>query len=50
MKVKRNVQINITTFAFMLTLGACSQPLSHRERGLSLVVEPGQLAGHLSGA
>jgi osmotically inducible lipoprotein OsmB len=54
MTIKRNLQTGLTALALMLTLGACSQPLSNREKG-ALVgggagAAGGALVGGLTGA
>ena len=49
MRAKHNLQLSITTFAFMLTLGACSQPLRHRERGALIGGGAGAAGGALIG-
>ena len=49
MKVKRNLQFGVTTFAFVLTLGACSQPLSNREQGALVGGGAGAAGGALIG-
>ena len=47
MKVNQHLQMSITTCALMLTLGACSQPLSGREKGALVGGGAGRLAAHL---
>ena len=49
MKVKRHLQISITAGALMLTLGACSQPLSGREKGALIGGGAGAAGGALIG-
>lgn len=49
MNRKRNLQMSITTFAFMFTLGACSQPLSNREQGALIGGGAGAAGGALIG-
>jgi len=49
MRVKRNLQISFATLAVMVTLGACSQPLSHRERGALIGGGAGAAGGALIG-
>jgi len=49
MRSKRNLRIGITTLAFTLALGACSQPLSHRERGALVGGGAGAAGGALIG-
>ena len=48
MRTKHNWRGGITMLAVALTLGACSQPLSNRERVRSSVVEPERLVARLS--
>jgi outer membrane lipoprotein SlyB len=49
MKTKRNLQLGFATLSLMLTLGACSQPLSNRERGALIGGGAGAAGGALIG-
>jgi len=49
MKAKRHLQMSIMTGALMLTLGACSQPLSGREKGALIGGGAGAAGGALIG-
>jgi len=49
MRARRNVQVGIMTVTFMVTLGACSQPLSNRERGALIGGGAGAAGGALIG-
>lgn len=49
MKVQRNLQLCMATGAVLLTLGACSQPLSGREKGALLGGGAGAAGGALIG-
>ncbi len=49
MKVNQHLQMSIMTCALMLTLGACSQPLSGREKGALVGGGAGAAGGALIG-
>lgn len=49
MRVKQNVEIGLAAFAFLATFAACSQPLSHRERGALIGGGAGAAGGALIG-
>lgn len=49
MEMNRYLRMNVTICALMLTLGACSQPLSNRERGALIGGGAGAAGGALIG-
>ena len=49
MKVKHKLHVSVATCALMLTLGACSQPLSNREKGVLVGGGAGAAGGALIG-
>jgi len=49
MKTNRHWQMGITTCSLMLTLAACSQPLSRREKGALIGGGAGAAGGALIG-
>lgn len=49
MTTKRNLKISLTALTVALTIGACSQPLSHREKGALIGGGAGAAGGALLG-
>lgn len=49
MKVRQTVQMGFAAVALMVTFGACSQPLSNRERGALIGGGAGAAGGALIG-
>jgi hypothetical protein len=49
MLTKRNLQVSIAMLTVALTLGACSQPLSNREKGALIGGGAGAAGGALIG-
>jgi hypothetical protein len=49
MKVKRDIQTGLAAAALVLMLGACSQPLSNREKGALVGGGAGAAGGALIG-
>ncbi|MGE0684634.1 MAG: glycine zipper domain-containing protein [Candidatus Binatia bacterium] len=49
MSIKRNLRVSVTMLTVAFTLGACSQPLSNREKGALIGGGAGAAGGALIG-